>query len=74
MYILNSLGSLQHCNHVALKSCRRTTAISVPGMAVTHLLPGTHLDLRKVKYLRIKCLAQEHNIDTAVSLLKSSSM
>ena len=48
-----------HCSHVALVTCRTAIAISVP--------PCTHLHLSEVKHLRIKCLAQEHNIDTTIS-------
>ena len=27
------------------------------------VLPGTHLHLSETKYVRVKCLAQEHNIE-----------
>ena len=44
---------------LALLTCRTTIAISLP--------TGTHLHKSEVKHLRVKCLAQRHNIDTTMS-------
>ena len=42
-------GSIQHCSHVAIVTCRTTIAISVP--------PCTHLYLSEVEHLKVKYLA-----------------
>ena len=57
--IFNSPGSIQHCSHVALVTCRTTIVFSVP--------PGTHLHINEVEHLRVKCIVQGHNIDTTMS-------
>ena len=49
--------------HTALQQCgaivRTTIVISVP--------PGTHLHLSEVEHSRVKCIVQEHKIDTTMS-------
>ena len=65
-YSTATMGSIQHCNngeHTALQQCgaivRTTIVISAP--------PGTHLHLSEVEHSRVKCIVQEHKIDTTMS-------
>ena len=54
MYHFDSLfGAYNTCSHFGARNAH--IAISV--------LPATHLHLSQVKHVRIKCLAQGHNID-----------
>ena len=50
-----------HGEHTVLKPSRRIELIIHITISV---LPGTHFHLSQVKHLRVKCLAQEHNIET----------
>ena len=54
MYNFTSPVSMQYCSYGALVTFCTPIAIS----------PDTHLHLSEVKHLRVKCLAQGHNIDT----------
>ena len=49
----------------------RTAAISALYELIAHIfisvLPGTHLHLSEWKHLKVKCLAQGHNIKTTMS-------
>ena len=40
----------------------------------SHLLPGTRLHLSQVKHLKVKCLAQEHNIEIMSQYWKGRNM
>ena len=48
-----------HGEHTVLQPIRRIELIIHIAISV---LPGTHFHLRQVKHLRVKCLAQGHNI------------
>ena len=50
-----------HGEHTVLQPFRRIELIVHIAISV---LPGTHFHLSQVKYLRVKCLAQGHNIST----------
>ena len=49
-----------HGEHTVLQPFRRIELMSHIAISV---LPGFHLNLSKVKHLRVKCLAQGHNIE-----------
>ena len=55
MYHFNSPGSIQHCSHVALVTCRATIAISVP--SGTHLHPPEWSEAREGK---VPCPRKQH--------------
>ena len=50
-----------HGEHTVLQPFRRIGLIVYIAISV---LPGTHFYLSQVKHLRVKCLAQGHNIET----------
>ena len=50
-----------HGEHTVMQPFRRIGLIIHIAISV---LPGTHFQLSQVKHLRVKCLAQEHNIQT----------
>ena len=50
-----------HGEHTVLQSFRLIELIINIAISV---LPGTHFHLSQVKHLRVKCLAQIHNIET----------
>ena len=55
------VASELHGEHTVLQPFRRIELIIHIAISV---LPGTHVHLSQVKHLRVKCLAQRHNIET----------
>ena len=50
-----------HGEHTVLRPFRRIDLIV---HTATSVLPGIHLHLSQVKHIKVKCLAQGHNIET----------
>ena len=56
--------------HTVLQPFRRIELIV---HIVISVLPDTHFHLNQVKYLRVKCLAQEHTIETMSQYLEGGT-
>ena len=57
--LFNRVPFQLHGGHTALQPFRR---IELVLHIAIYVLPGTHFHLSQVKHLRVKCLAQKHNI------------
>ena len=52
-----------HSCTISARSLEHAALAAISAHIVISVLPGTHLHLNQVKHVRVKCFAQEHNIE-----------